>query len=182
LKLSFLRDPHVPEIIFLATFDKSSDVKSVQRFLNKISGLFFEKFGIEQISKWNGKLGSFKTFEDTIESCVNENKAEEQTKPDTKAFDWLTSFESEEITEMKEEVEPINSDPEYYSFIPSFISSSSKGIDPRNYLTGDTSYKIYEKIDGIKSINQITIELSMEQNKVYNICKNLVKLGFISLN
>ncbi|MFX1457772.1 MAG: hypothetical protein ACFFDB_20580, partial [Promethearchaeota archaeon] len=114
LKLSFLRDPHVPEIIFLATFDNSSDVKGVQRFLNKISGLFFEKFGIEQISKWKGKLDSFKSFEDTIENCINENKVIEQTQPDTKAFDWLTSFESEEIKEINEDMETNNSEPEYY--------------------------------------------------------------------
>ncbi len=72
--------------------------------------------------------------------------------------------------------------PEYYGFIPNFVGSASKIINPKNYLTGDSSYKIYNKIDGKRSINQITKELSMEQIKVYNICKNLVKMGFITFN
>ncbi|MBY8985889.1 MAG: hypothetical protein KGD65_12520 [Candidatus Lokiarchaeota archaeon] len=182
LKLSFLKDPHVPDIIFLATFDSDSDLKSVQRFLNKIAEEFFEKFDTTQIADWNGKLDSFKTFENIIEKYVNENETVEQTPHDTKAFDWLTSFETDDKIELEEEFESKNPDPEYYDFIPSFIGPTSKSINPKNYLTGDISYKIYEKIDGMKSINQITHELSMEQNKVYNICKNLVKLGFISFN
>jgi len=181
LKLSFLRGSHVPEIIFLATFDKDSDLKSVQRFLNKISGLFFEKFDINQISNWNGKLDSFKSFENIIEKSINENETEKQTQHDTKVFDWLTSFETDDSVIIEKDVEANKSVPEYYSSIPIFVGSASH-INPKNYLVGEISYKVFEKIDGTKNINQITKELSMEQIKVYNICKNLVKLGFISLN
>lgn len=184
LKLSFLKDPHVPDIIFLATFDNDSDLKSVQRFLNKTAEKFFEKFDTNQIANWNGKLDSFKTFENILEKYVNENEPVEQIQHDTKAFDWLTSFETDDKIELEEEIESNNPDPEYYEFVPCFNGSTSKSINPKNYLTGDISYKVYGKIDGKKSINQITSELSMgqEQNKVYNICKNLVKLGFISFN
>jgi predicted transcriptional regulator len=52
----------------------------------------------------------------------------------------------------------------------------------KNYLTGDTSYRVYDKIDGIKSVNEIGKNLQIDQIKVYNICKNLVKMGFISFN
>jgi hypothetical protein len=182
LKLSLLKDPHVPDIIFLATFDNDSDLKSVQRFLKKISEHFFDKFDINQISKWNGKLDSFKSFENIIEEFVNENETVKQTEHDSKAFDWLTSFETEEVIELKEDFESNNADPEYYHFIPSFLGSTSKSINPKNYLTGDTSYKVYDIIDGTKTINQISLSIELEQIKVYNICKNLVKMGFISLN
>ena len=181
LKLSFLRGSHVPEIIFLATFDSDSDLKSVQRFLNKISVHFFEKFDINQISNWNGKLDSFKSFENIIEKYLNENETEKQTQHDTKVFDWLTSFETDDSVIIEKDVEVNKSVPEYYSSIPIFIGSASH-INPKNYLVGEISSKVFEKIDGTKNINQITKELSMEQIKVYNICKNLVKLGFISLN
>ena len=40
LKLSFLKDPNIPELIFLATYDKNSELKNVQKFLSKISNLF----------------------------------------------------------------------------------------------------------------------------------------------
>jgi hypothetical protein len=182
LKLSFLKDSHVPELIFIASFDNDSDLKSVQRFLNKISILFFEKFDVNQISNWNGKLDSFKSFENIIEKYLNEKEIVKQKQHDTKAFDWLTSFETGENVKLKEDIEYMEEMPEYYDFIPYFVGSASKIINPKNYLTGDFSYKIYNKIDGKKSINQITKELSMDQNKVYNICKNLVKMGFIILN
>ncbi len=183
LKLSFLRDPHVPELIFLATFDSDSDVKSVKSFLKKISTLFFEKFDINQIAKWNGKLDSFKSFENIIEECMNENETVKHTQQNTKAFDWLTSFETVDIVKTEEELEVSTPDPEFYNFIPCFEGSGSKIINPKNYLTGDTSYKVYDKIDGKKTINQITKELdNLDQTKVYNICKNLVKMGFISFN
>ena len=181
LKLSFLKNPHLPEIIFLATFDSDSDLKSVQRFLKKISGLFFEKFDVKQISNWNGKLDSFKSFESIIEKSLDENETIKQTKHDAKVFDWLTSFETDDSLKLREDIESNNPDPEYYNFVPYFVGTTSNIINPKNYLTGDISYKVYEKIDGTKSINQITKELSIEQTKVYNICKNLVKLGFISL-
>jgi len=181
LKLSFLKDSHLPEIIFLATFDSDSDLKSVQKFLSKISGLFFEKFDVNQIKNWNGKLNSFKSFENIIEKFINKNEILITTKQDTKAFDWLTSFEIDDGIKLREENESKNPDPEYYNFVPYFLGATSNTINPKNYLTGDISYKVYEKIDGTKSINQITKELSLEQIKVYNICKNLVKLGFISL-
>lgn len=181
LKLSFLRDPHVPDIIFLATFNDDSDLKGVQRFLNNIAELFFEKFDTTQIANWNGKLDSFKTFENIIETKVNDIEIVEPTQHDSKAFDWLTSFETDEIVKVEEKIDVIEEIPDFYEFIP--ISTTNVAIGAmKNYLTGDISYRVYEKIDGLKTINQITNELRLEQYKVYNICKNLVKLGFISFN
>ncbi len=182
LKLSFLKDPKAPDLIFLATFDEDSDLTSVQRFLNKISDLFSKKFDSNQISNWNGKLDSFKSFEDIIEKCVNENETITQTQHVTKAFDWLTSFETDDSVELSKDTEENSPNPEYYDFVPCFVGSNSKIINPKNYLTGDTSVKIYDVIDGRKSIKEITREISIEQIIVYNVCKNLVKMGFLSLN
>ncbi|MHA2180198.1 MAG: hypothetical protein ACXAAH_02110 [Promethearchaeota archaeon] len=228
LKLSFLKETNISDLIFLATFDKDSDLTCVQSFLKTILDLFLEKYDYDQISKWNGKLDHFKAFESVIEQEINkeqilkqgpqdtnlfENKIEQelteeeivkqklqdtitfenvikqelnekeivkQKQHDTIAYDWLTSFETDDSTKLQEEVEHIEEMPEYFEYIPSF--TASKIINPKNYLTGDTSYKVYDKIDGQKNINQISSFLKMEQIRVYNICKNLVKMGFISFN
>jgi len=71
-----------------------------------------------------------------------------------------------------------NKIPDYYNFIPSL--KISKKINPKNYLTGDSSLKVFNQINGEQSIDQIAHELKMEQDRVYAICKNLIKFGFIS--
>jgi hypothetical protein len=181
LKLSFLRDTEIPELIFLATFDNDSDMKSVQRFLGKISELFLEEYDTNQIQNWNGKLDHFKAFEKVIEQEINKNEIVKQKEHDVKAFDWLTSFETDESEKLKEEIECMEEMPEYYEYIPNSTKNVAI-VTMKNYLTGDTSFKVYDNIDGKKNINQISVILSLEQVKVYNICKNLIKMGFISFN
>ena len=183
LKLSFLKDTNLPELIFLATFDSGSELKSVQRFLEKILDLFLKEYDYDQIRNWNGKLDHFKAFETVIEQEINEEEIVEQKKHDIQAFNWLTSFEidDDDGLQIKEEIEHIEELPEFYKYIPTSMTNITIGV-MRNYLTGDTSVKIYDVIDGKKTINIIAKELSMEQFKVYNICKNLVKFGFISFN
>ena len=69
---------------------------------------------------------------------------------------------------------------DYYTYIPFF--KTTRKINPRFYLTGETSHKIFRKINGEKSIDQIARELELKHEQVYNVCKNLVKIGFISLD
>ncbi len=180
LKLSFLKDSNISDLIFLATFDKDSDLKSVQRFLKQISALFLGTFNLNQIATWNGKLDNFKSFESIIEQQINEEEIKNQNHDDEKAFDWLTSFETDNRVKIRESTEENKPNPEYYNIIPSFVGSSS--INAKNYLTGDTSIRIFENIDGKRTIDILTKKLNIEQRKVYNICKNLVKMGFISFN
>ena len=93
---------------------------------------------------------------------------------------WLKSFEDniDVPVKLESDLEGIESNPDYFEYIPIF--TSTKKINPKHYLTGDVSCKIYDNIDGKKTINQITEELKVEHNKVFNICKNLVKMGFLS--
>ncbi len=117
-----------------------------------------------------------------IEEFFKKEEKVNDAKYNEKVFDWIKSFEdiSDNNQGVKNESETVDSDPEYFNFVPIF--TTSKKINPKYYLTGDTSCKVYEEIDGKKSINQISIELCVNQNQVYNICKNLIKMGFISLN
>ena len=183
LKLSFLKDKNLPELIFLATFDSDSELESVQRFLEKISELFLKEYDYDQIKNWNGKLDHFKAFKTVIEQEINEEEIVEQKKHDIQAFNWLTSFEidDDDDVQVKEEIEYIEEIPEFYKYIPTSTTNLTIGV-MKNYLTGDISYRVYDKIDGTKSVNEIGKNLQMDQIKVYNICKNLVKMGFISFN
>ena len=181
LKLSFLKDSNIPDLIFLATYDNNSELANVQKFLKIISNLFLKNFNYNQIINWNGRLNSFKSFESIIEQYIEKEEKEEQAQYDDKVFDWLKSFEDniEDGIILENIPEKVESLPEYYDFVPVF--TTEKKINPKHYLTGEISCKIYENIDGKKNINQITKELNVEQLKVYRICKNLVKMGFISL-
>lgn len=182
LKLSFLKDQKVPDLIYLATYDKNSNHNDVQRFLKKMSDSFLKEFNIDQILKWNGRLDSFKLFDTVIEDIIEEEDKSEKAKYNNQIIDWIKSFEREPDQTLKQntESEIIDSVPEYYNYVPIF--TTTKKINPKYYLTGETSCEVYNEIDGKKSIMQISDHLHIEQNQVYNICKNLIKLGFISLN
>jgi len=182
LKLSFLKDPVVPDLIFLASYDKSSELVDVQVFLKRISRLFLKEFDIHQITHWNGRLNSFKSFETVMEQCVKNEQKKEDKEYDNQVLDWIKSFETNKdvISQQEDENNMEELEPDYFNFIPIF--TTSKKINPKHYLTGDISCQVYETIDGQKNINQITEEVNTEHKKVYNICKNLVKMGFISFN
>ncbi len=182
LKLSFLKDSNIPDLIYLATFDENSELLNVQRFLKKMSYIFLKEFNIDQISNWNGKLDYFKSFDGIIKPYLEEEKRKKEAQDNNKAFEFLNSFVEEDIksVEPRNDTENIEEAPEYYLYIPIF--TSSKKINPKYYLTGDNSCKVYEQINGKKSINQIANYLNLNQNQVYNVCKNLIKMGFISFS
>ncbi len=182
LKLSFLKDSNVPDLIYLATYDSKSELIEVQQFLHKISNSFLNEFSIDQISNWNGKLDYFKKFEYSVERFLDEENKKVQDQTNNKIFEFFNSFVDYDIKplELKDETVSAEEDPEFYEYVPNF--TTSKKINPKYYLTGETSIVIYEKINGKKTVNQISIELNVDQNQVYNVCKNLIKLGFISFN
>jgi len=181
LKLSFLREPTIPNLIFLAAFDGKTEISNVKRFLSKASRAFLQKYDANQISNWNGKKRFFKPFEKEIRELIEDGNMNKKLYNDQVA-DWLKSFEVGTKDPLKSamETEVINNNPEYFDYIPIF--TSSEVFDPKLYLTGDISCQVFEKIDGEKNIAQITKELDLNQNKVYSICKNLIKMGFIAFN
>ena len=178
LKLSFLKDLIVPDLIYLATYDNKSDLLNVQQFLKKISDNFLKEFSIEQISNWNGKLDYFKNFD--AERFIEEENRENEDQE--KIFEFFNSFVEDDVKplEQKKEIKNVEESPEYYEYIPIF--TTSKKINPKYYLTGDSSCKVYQQINGEKSIDQIANNLKLKQKQVYNVCKNLIKMGFISFN
>ncbi len=70
--------------------------------------------------------------------------------------------------------------PNYYSFVPFFKVKGN--INPSYYLTSQNSINIFNSIDGKKNIDTIAENSDLNQEQVYAICKNLVKMGFIGFN
>ncbi|KKN37989.1 hypothetical protein LCGC14_0757940 [marine sediment metagenome] len=174
LKLSFLKDESIPNLIYLATFDEKTKVSNVQNLLRIISTSFLKKFNITQISSWNGRINSFNSFDSVIDGYIEEENGKNQFQLKINRADLF----KDQTNEINEDLQPLKQNIEFNA-IPSYTSSNK--INPKYYLTGETSCMIYDQIDGRKSINQISQKLKLTQDKVYNICKNLIKMGFVSI-
>lgn len=190
LKLSFLKDSSIPNLLYLATFDEKSKGINIQRYLRKISHTFLKKYNINEILNWSGRVDAFKSFEEIIKKYVEEEKKETEIQFKEKVVRLFNDVK-EKINENEDivkndaysnlKIEEIKRAqiPHYFNLIPSL--KVSKKINPKNYLTGVSSFKVFNQINGINSIDQIAKELSMNQERVYAICKSLIKMGFISL-
>ena len=190
-KLSFLKDSSIPNLVYLAAFDGESKGVNVQRYLRKISNTFLKKYNIEQIMKWRGRANQFKSFEEIINQFVDDEKKETDLKFKEKVVKLFNSviekIDDDRIisddnipSDLKIEEIKDKKVPDYYNLIPIFKNSNK--INPNYYLTGKISHQVFNYIDGKKSISLIAEELDATPEKVYNICKNLIKLGFISLD
>lgn len=185
LKLSFLKDNSIPNLIYLATYDENSKGVNVQRVLRKISHTFLQKYNINQILNWNGRRDTFNSFEEFLNLYVIEEREEKDSVFKDRIVELFKNVEDKineesNLIALKKDVKPILNLPDYCHQIPVF--TTSKRINPKHYLTGETSHQVFYEIDGIKSIENITTKLKLEYNQVHNICKNLIKLGFINLS
>ena len=184
LKLSFLKDSSIPNLIYIATYDEKSKPVNVLRILRKLSRTFILKFSIDAILNWKGNTNAFKSFENILEAFVEEELNDSDTEFKERVVDLFKSVEerlNEEsnLQALRSKLDPPPNLPPYCNQIPRF--TTLKKINPKYYLTGETSHKVFYQIDGQKSIRQITEKLDLKHVQVYNICKNLVKLGFIGL-
>ena len=188
-KLSFVKDPSIPNLLYLATFDNTSKGVNVQRYLRRISRTFLKKYNINEITNWAGRVDAFKSFEQIINNYVEDEKNENDlhfNKKVVNLFDDLkqkfndSDSETEIPFKSDSKIKEMNSEknPDYYNFIP--VLKITKKLDPTKYLTGDKPLDVFNQINGLKSIDQIAHELKMNQERVYAICKSLIKFGFIS--
>ncbi|MFX0077416.1 MAG: hypothetical protein ACFE96_18390 [Candidatus Hermodarchaeota archaeon] len=185
LKLSFLKDPSIPNLIYIATYDDQSKPVNILRILRKIARIFIQKFSIENIINWSGNVKEFKSFECDLAAFQVEELHEsdsgfkERVVALFKCVEEKINEESDLLT-LKSKLEPPPNLPNYCNQVPRF--TTMKKINPKYYLTGETSHKVFYQIDGKKSIRQITESLNLKHEQVYNVCKNLVKFGFVNLN
>ena len=168
VKLSLMNDNNIQNMVYLATYDENSNSVDVKRFLKNVSQGFVKRFGMDQITKWCGRIEKFEEFEDIIENFIEDDDKGNEAYFNNNTGQFLNSE-----SRIKEDI------PDYYNYIPCFKTSTK--INPKHYLTGESSYKVFNKIDGMKSISQIANELNLDEERIYAICKNLIKFGFISI-
>jgi hypothetical protein len=190
LKMSFLRDTQIQNMIYLATFDENSNSVDIKKFLRTVSNMFLKKYGIENINNWNGRSEAFKSFENMVEEIAKEdtnkdfqdfNKKEiEVTDNSTKKTkDQEFSEQNGALLEIKHQELCKKKSLDYLNFIPSL--KLSKNVNPKYYLTGDLSLDVFNEINGNKTILEIAKDLNINPELVFNICKNLIKFGFVKL-
>ncbi|TFF98733.1 MAG: winged helix-turn-helix transcriptional regulator [Promethearchaeota archaeon] len=190
LRLAFLKHHTIPNLIFLASFDKRTKGVNVQRFLRKTAYSFLKRFDITQLNNWDGNTKAFSSFAPILKRYANRITEENeidfkekvvelfdkiQNKIDTVAiYDKKGHMGDEEsVIEIEKQTSP------FQTIIP--VLKIADSINPDFYLTGSNSKNVLKKIDGKKSILEISNELDLSPEKVHSICKNLIKLGFIVL-
>ena len=184
LKLSFLKDSSIPNLIYIATYDESSKPVNVLRILRKVSRTFLQKFSVEDILNWKGNVNAFRSFDDVLTIFVEEELKESDSGFKERVVALFKCVEEKineetDLLALKSKLDPPPNLPNYCNQVPRF--TTLKKINPKYYLTGETSHKIFYQIDGKKSIRQITESLNLKHEQVYNVCKNLVKFGFVNL-
>lgn len=179
-RVSFLRDPSLPNLVYMATFDESTKGVNVQRTLRKISKTFLQKYNVQSILNWRGRRNAFQAFEENISQFVKEEKEENEQGFKDKVIELFNNVK-DKINENEQPSQKIeNKLPSYSSEVPSL--TLSKKINPKHFLTGEISCKVFERIDGKKNLEDLADELKFPIDKIHSTCKSMVKMGFISLN
>jgi len=185
-KLSFVKDPRIPNLLYLASFDDHSKGVNVQKYLRKISRTFLTKYNANEISKWAGRVDAFKSFEKIINKYVEREKKETEIHKENviNLFSDVREISDDKVESNKIMLDAISNVelieekkvPDYYNFVPSF--KVSKNVNPKDFLTGEISIKVFNQINGARSIDQIAGKLEINQERVFAIIKNLIKMGF----
>ncbi|MBN1215829.1 MAG: hypothetical protein JXA99_10370 [Candidatus Lokiarchaeota archaeon] len=185
LRLAFLKNNTIPNLIFLASFDEESNSVNVQRFLRKMSYTFLKKYNITQINNWDGRVDTFSSFINIVDDYIEDESNENDIDFKEKIVDLFEEIrdkldDKEEYHNNKSHIkENSNTNSKFNTFIPKLKISKNLNLD--YYISGNLSKKIIKIINGKNSIENISQELEIPQIKVYNICKSLVKIGFIIL-
>lgn len=184
LKLSFLKDLSIPNLIYLATYDDSSKAVNVLRVLRKISKTFLKKYNINEILNWSGRVNAFKSFDEVLENYQYEEIEENDLNFKERVMDLFKNVEEKlneesNLIALRDDNRKTKEVPGYCIQVPKSVSSLN--INPKHYLSGEISYKVFNRINGVRSIEKIAEDLDIAHKQVHNICKNLIKLGFITL-
>ncbi|MHA1725646.1 MAG: hypothetical protein ACTSXH_12570 [Promethearchaeota archaeon] len=179
LKLSFFKDKSIPNLVFLATYDETSNGVNVQRTLKRLSHTFLKMYNINQILRWNGHTKMFKSFEEIVKKHVEEEQKEQEQEFKGKVIKLFN--------EIKEKIEPTPEfgqeiaflEQEFNNLIPKI--KGKKLMNPNIYLSDKKASKIFKHMDGQRTIAQISRDLNIDSRKVFNCCKSLLKLNFITL-
>lgn len=185
-RLAFLKNNTIPNLIFLASFDEETNSVNVQRFLKKMSYTFLRKYNINKIANWDGRSNIFDSFTEIVKRYIEDESEENYGDFKNKVVDLFKEIQDkiDDGSELNHKNKNTNfqkkrENSPFKNIIP--IPEISEDFNPDFYLTGNLSKKLLQEADGKKSIYDISKNLHLTEEKVHNICKSLIKLGFIRL-
>jgi len=186
MKLSFMRDPKIDNLIYIASTDIKSDEKSVKKILKKISSSFSNKYNANMLEKWSGKRADFKEFKEELEKIYSydDNLEESNNNQDMEEKLDVQKNHEENVNEDKNEQvieEKIASKKNPFSSAKPILRIKSNS-NPERFLTGEKAKKIFKEINGNNNIANIAQKLQYDEIEVFNICKNFTKMGLISFS
>ena len=53
-------------------------------------------------------------------------------------------------------------------------------LNPERFLTGEKAINIIKEVNGNRTVADISSKLQYDEKEVFNICKNLMKMGLMS--
>lgn len=183
-RLAFLKNNTIPNLIFLASFDEETNSVNVQRFLKKMSYTFLRKYNINKIANWDGRSNIFDSFTAIVKRYIEDESEENYGDFKNKVVDLFKELQDKiddgsELNHKNKNSQKKRESSPFKNIIP--IPEITEDFNPDFYLTGDLSKKLLREADGKKSISDISKDLHLTEEKVHNICKSLIKLGFITL-
>jgi len=184
MKLSFMRDPKIDNLIYIASTDAKSDEKSVKEILKKISSSFSNKYNANMLEKWSGKRADFQDFKEELEKIYNhdDNLEESNSNQVIEEKQVIQKNHEENANEDKnEQVIVVKTPPKKKSFSNAKpILRIKSNSNPERFLSGEMAKKIFKEINGNNNIASIAQKLQYDEVEVFNICKNFTKMGLIS--
>jgi hypothetical protein len=127
LRLAFLKHKNLPNLIFLASYDESTNSINAQRFLRKMSYTFLKNYDLNQISNWDGNTETFINFANIVKSQVERISKEKDIDFKEKVLDLFEKIQKK-IDNVAVLNEKDNIDLKESKEIQNFILKSQKHI------------------------------------------------------
>lgn len=152
LKLSFMRDSNIENLIYIASSDTKTNDYTVQKALNKVSNTFSNSCNAQTFENWRGKSSYFDQVKQELSKIVNEEEDHRSSSlPKSNQFSNIRP-----------------------------ISKVDSKVNLGNFLTGKKAINIFKEVNGYQSITDIAQKLNYDEKEVFNICKNFIKMSLIA--
>ncbi|MHA1341975.1 MAG: hypothetical protein ACTSO2_18555 [Promethearchaeota archaeon] len=147
-------------LLFVSQSNAKTSEQAIESLLNRISSKFLRKYPSVLKKEWNGRAEIFESFTEDIEEIISKSiksKMQDIYNHNSQNSDYLNTFSK---------------------IIPKKMIDSNQNIE--DFLSGDLAIKIFKKIDGYSSIEQIAEKIEISKEKIWLFCKSFAKRGLVS--
>ncbi len=192
IKLSFHKEVLRNTELLFVLITKDSDAQEVnRRLLLKLAGTFAFKFRKELMEPWNGDVERFSCFYDEMmrdyESFMHDMRIREHIlylKQREILSKQLNRYGSSRLGnsngvyfQEKESEHRHQFESQISRIVP--VAKIEDTATVESLSISRFAVDVFEKINGNKTLHQIAQEMGVSVQDVFNVCKSLVKSGFI---